>query len=107
MPRKKREDGKVILKSGELDRLLYVEGCLDLAKEKYTSKLKDIKIMELQAELLASKIATEIANSANLKKKAEARKADTLDHYKIISKKYKLGESKWGVNTDTGEIVLD
>ena len=107
MPRKKQDDGKVILKSNELDKILYVESKLDLSKEQYTSKLKDIKIMELQAELLASRIAAEKQKASGLKTSAEQCRIDVVEHYKIITKKYKLGEKKWGINTETGELVFD
>lgn len=106
MPRKKSDDGKIILKTGELDRLLLGQAKVELEKTKYESKIRDITILELQAKLLQAKIAEEKNTLSNLKTRHDRCKLSLKETYDIITKKYKLDNNDWGLNEDTGELVF-
>lgn len=106
MPRKKQNDGKIILKTAELDRIMLSQTKLELGKSKYESKLRDITILELQAKILQNKILEEKSALSGLKTAHDRCKLDLKANYEIISKKYKLDSNDWGLNEETGEVVL-
>ena len=107
MPRKKADDGKIILKTGELDRLLLGQTKVELEKTKYESKIRDITILELQAKLLQAKIAEEKTALTTLKTRHDRCKIELTENYNLITKKYNLADNKWGLNDETGEVVLE
>lgn len=94
------------LKDSELNRILLADMKLELALQKIKDKSKDIRILELNSQLIAGSIAEKKQELLALKKSAEQCKIMAKDNYTIISQKYKLPNG-WGLNDETGEIIIE